>query len=88
MLTLHLSHFVLILFLIKYKFAIVKRNNNTLEFFAKIPKYKIDSFTSLIMKSIVIFPAQSRFLGKIIYCIDFGSTPRVCCSLKSISIDL
>ena len=41
-----------------------------------------------ILKVIVVFLARTRFLVKLICCIDFGSASIACCLLKSIQITL
>ena len=46
------------------------------------------SFASSIMKTIVVFPATSRFPVRLICCIAFGSASSACCLLKSIAIIL
>ena len=51
-------------------------------------KSKMVSFASSIMKNIIVFPSQSRFAVKLIYCIGFGSATSACCLLKSIAITL
>ena len=49
-------------------------------------KSRIVSLTSLIMKNIVVFPACSKLLIKLIYYIGFGSASRTCCLLRSVAI--
>ena len=53
-------------------------------------KSKMVSFASSIMKDIVVFPAQSRFVNpvKLICCIAFGSASSAYYLLKSIAIIL
>ena len=46
------------------------------------------SFTSSIMKNIVVFLAESRFPVKLIYCNDFGSASTANCLYKSIAVIL
>ena len=40
------------------------------------------------MTYIAVFPAQSRFIVKLICCIAFVSAPSACCLLKSTAIIL
>ena len=51
-------------------------------------KSKAVSFASSRMKNIVVIPAQSKFLVKLICWIALGSASRTCCLLKSISINV
>ena len=51
-------------------------------------KSKIVSIACSIMKNIVPHAAQSRFPGKLICCIAFGSPSSSFCLLKSIAIIL
>ena len=53
---------------------------------AKVPfeKSKMASFTSLIMKNVVVFSPRSIFSAKLIFCIAFGSALSTCYLLKSI----
>ena len=46
-------------------------------------KSEIAPFASSKMKNIA-FPAQSRFWGKLAYCISFGSAASACCLLKTL----
>ena len=45
-------------------------------------KSKIVSFASSEMKNIVVFSSQSRFPGKIVYCIAFELASSACCYLN------
>ena len=49
-------------------------------------KSKAFSFTSSVMKNIVIFPSQFRFPVKLICCVAIRSASSACCLLKSIAI--
>ena len=49
-------------------------------------KSRIVSLTFLITKNIVLFPACSKLLIKLIYFIGFGAASRTCCLLLSIAI--
>ena len=51
-------------------------------------KSKMVSFTSLVMKIIVMFPSPSRFSGKLICSITFGSASSAYFLLKTIAITL
>ena len=51
-------------------------------------KSNMVSFTSSIVKNIIVFPSHSRFTVKYIYCIAFGSVSSTCYLLKSIAIIL
>ena len=51
-------------------------------------KSKIVSFTSSIIKNIVVLAFQSKFLVKLICCIAFGATSSVSCLLKSSAVIL
>ena len=52
-----------------------------------VKKYKIVSFASSRMKNIVLFPAESKFLVKLIRCIAFGLTLGAYVLLKYVAID-
>ena len=67
-------------------FFILKKTCNTL--IIPCQKSKIVSFTSSIMKNIVLFPAWSKFPVKAICCIAFGSASSACYLLKPIAIIL
>ena len=54
---------------------------------ASCEKSKTVSFISSRIKNIVVFPAYSRFLVKLI-CFAFRSAASACCLLKSIAINL
>ena len=51
-------------------------------------KSKIVSFTSSIMKNIVVFSTRSKFVVKMICCIAFGLESRAGCLLKPIAINV
>ena len=63
---------------------IVEHIHNT--FTVPCEKYKMVSFASSIMKSIVAPAAWSRFPLTFICCIAFGSTSSACCLFKVIII--
>ena len=51
-------------------------------------KSEVVSFASPVMKNIVVFSFQSRFLVKLICRIAFGSASSACCLLESTAIIL
>ena len=64
----------------------IKQNCNTL----RVPceSCKMVSFTSSIMKNIVVFSSRSRFPENLVCCLAFGSVSTACYLLEPITISL
>ena len=59
-----------------------------LQYFYSSLKSRMISFTTWMMRNIVVFPARSRFPAKFICCMAFRSILRANCLLRSIAISL